>query len=128
MDVRRKVELLINLAVSADHTNDKSLTKYNANEKASAALLACKLIKENGLLDAKPRRHTESRPIKTPPPPREKRTTARTMKSRYDGLCRNCGKPYKAGDAIAWRHGIGAVIVDHKICVAWLEKQEISHG
>ena len=120
-DVWRKVALLVNRATAHDHTDDPALLAASAQEKSVAALAACRLISESGLLNG-------------PPPPRGdvasemnmrvdwRSVVLRTLKTRYDGECR-CGTKFCIGDTMGWERGYRPVIASHINCVAELKVQ-----
>lgn len=58
-------------------------------EAKSAALKACVLIRENGLI------------VTDPVPP----VARRVFVSKFRGWCGDCGEPYNVGDSVAWAKG-----------------------
>lgn len=87
-------------------------------EARTAAWLACKLIRDNGLRVVgitpwEPRPYVEPAPPPSPPaesgdPPKERRITA-----RFDSFCKACRKPIKKGEWVFWTKGFGA---KHEAC------------
>lgn len=141
-DVRAKLERLLSLATSACHSQDPSVLAANEHERASAALMACRIIVEHGMLHQAPEDHVPGdpsprpRPAPPPPPPRPAPPPppkakpreavggkARLITTQYDGHCRWCGEDFCVGDRVAWRRGVGAVLASHPECVRWLEQQ-----
>lgn len=112
--VIRRVEQLIQLAASS-----------NENEARNAAVMACKLIREGGLVlsekpfvkDA-PFSYPTVNPTREPMrPPQPKRSpyvvvdddVPQVIRSRINGPCLDCGREYSSGDMVWWKRGVGCV-------------------
>ncbi len=72
----------------------------NANEGRSAALLACRLIREHQLT------LTAASGDLRPRPPRSRATTGPYRRSAGRGICRECGDPIDDGDGCTDTDGL----------------------
>jgi hypothetical protein len=108
--VIRRVEQLIQLAGSS-----------NENEARNAAVMACKLIRDGGLVISE--KAFVKTPFVAPPRPRPEapKPPSRSpyvvidddspivIRSKLNGPCLDCGEAYGSGDMVWWKPGVGCV-------------------
>lgn len=117
MDVLARLRSLIALATAEDHSTSQAQANGCRNERATAALIACRIIKDHDMLSRatgpSAKKDTRNAP-RTPPTPPAK---VRTIRSKFAGTCRYCGAWFPVGARVAWRKDVGVAIVSHEKCV-----------
>jgi hypothetical protein len=100
----RRAHALIARAIAPTRIDlSPELRASTEREAYTAAMLACRMIHQHGLLSDHDQKSRQ-------------RVTLRRYTSKFDGTCW-CGQPYHVGYSIFWSRGYGCVRADHPECI-----------